>query len=100
MELLDGPLPMPILTCEEGLPFTDPCSEPAYTVRGGTVEEEVAPAEDDRSDRWTRRPIGRRRPGAGERLLPVSGMRREGGDVVPSGWQRHPVLCHPLHSEQ
>ena len=32
------------------MPFTGPCSKPACTVRGGGVEEEGAPAEDDGSD--------------------------------------------------
>ena len=69
------------------MPFTGPCSEPAYTVRGGIVEEDGATAEDDGSDRGGpgRIPIGRGRPGGGERLRPVSGMRGEGGGVVPRG---------------
>ena len=67
--------------------FPDPCSEPAYIVRGRIVEEDRTRAEDDGSDRHGPgcMPTGRGRPGAGERLRPVSGMRGEGGDVVPRG---------------
>ena len=66
-------------------------------------------------------PIGRGRSGGGVQLRPVSGIRGEGGGVVPKGagarqgaqdgqefaWgassygiqrQRHPVPCHPLLS--
>ena len=32
LELLDGPLLVPVLTCRGGLPFTGPCSGTANTV--------------------------------------------------------------------
>ena len=128
LELLDGPLPVPIVAGGEGLP--GPCSKPAYTARGGGVEEDGALAEDDGSDSDGPGciPIGRGRSGGGVRLRPGSGMRGEGGGVVPRGagasgalvivleapgekfawgassydiqWRRHPVPGRPLHSGQ
>ena len=67
------------------MPLTSPCSKPAYTVRGGRVEEDGAPAQNNGSDSGGSGgiPIGRGRPRGGERLRPVSGMRGEGGGVVP-----------------
>ena len=49
LALLDGPLPVPIVVWGDGLPFTGPCSKPAYTVRGGGVGEDGAPVEEDGS---------------------------------------------------
>ena len=65
LELLDGPLPVPIVVWGDGLPFTGPCSKPAYTVRGGGVEEDGAPLEEDGSvsDGPGCIPIGRGRSG-------------------------------------
>ena len=56
-------------------------------MRGGGVEEDGAPVEEDGSDSGGPGciPIGRGRSGGGVRLRPVSGMRGEGGGVVPRG---------------
>ena len=69
------------------MPFTDSCSKLAYTVRGGGVEEDGVPVEEDGSvgDGPGCIPIRRGRSGGGVRLRPVSGMRGEGGGVVPRG---------------
>ena len=56
-------------------------------MRGGGVGEDGAPVEEDGSvsDRPGCIPIGRGRSGGGVRLRPVSGIRGEGGGVVPKG---------------
>ena len=61
------------------MPFTGPSS-------GGGAEEGGRPEEDGSVDGGPGcMPIGRGRSGGGVRPRPVSGMRGEGGDVVPRG---------------
>ena len=69
------------------MPFTGPGSKPAYTVRGGGAGKDGAAVEEDGSVSGGPgcMPIGRGRSGGGVRLRPVSGMRGEGGGVLPRG---------------
>ena len=61
-------------------------------MRGGRLEEDGAPAEDNGSDGGG--PDGR--PGGGKGLRPESGMRGEGGAVVPRGAGALVAIYHIL----